>query len=100
MAIEAIDLVFAIDSIPAVFAITQDPLVVLTSNVFAILGLRAIFFVLAGAIKKIYYLKTGLAFVLSFVGAKMLMADLYIIPIVTSLIVITALLGLAGVASL
>lgn len=100
VAIEATDVVFAIDSIPAVFGITQDPFVVYTSNVFAILGLRALFFVLSGAMAKIHYLKTGLALVLVFVGTKMLLTDIYKVPILASLAVITLLIGAAVAASL
>lgn len=98
--IEATDVVFAVDSIPAIFAVTRDPFIVYTSNIFAILGLRALFFLLAGAMGKIHYLKPALALVLLFVGAKMLLADVYKIPIAASLAVITGLLGGAVVASL
>ena len=100
MAIEATDVVFALDSIPAIFAITRDPFIVYTSNIFAILGLRALFFLLAGAIGNLHYLKTGLALVLSFVGVKMLIADVYKIPIAVSLTVVVCLIGGAIVASL
>lgn len=98
--IEATDLVFAVDSIPAIFAVTRDPFIVYTSNIFAILGLRALFFLLAGAIGQLYYLKTGLAAVLGFVGAKMLISDFYKVPIVLSLTVIVLILAVAAVASL
>lgn len=80
-----VDLVFAVDSIPAIFAITTDPFIVLTSNVFAILGLRAMYFVLAGMHEKFHLLSYGLAIVLVFIGTKMLLIDLYKIPIVWSL---------------
>lgn len=100
MAIEATDVVFAVDSIPAIFAITRDPFIVYTSNIFAILGLRALFFLLAGAIGNLHYLKTGLALVLAFVGVKMLIADVYKIPIAISLAVVVCLIGGAVVASL
>lgn len=100
MAIEATDVVFAVDSIPAIFAITRDPFIVYTSNIFAILGLRALFFLLAGAIGNLRYLKTGLALVLSFVGVKMLIADMYKIPITVSLAVVVCLIGFAVMASL
>jgi tellurite resistance protein TerC len=93
LAIEATDVVFAIDSIPAIFAITTDPFIVYTSNIFAILGLRAMYFLLAGVIDKFHYLKYGLALVLLFVGGKMLIADVYKLPIVLSLVVIGALLA-------
>ncbi len=92
IAIEATDVVFAVDSIPAIFAITTDPFIVYTSNIFAILGLRAMYFLLAGVIDKFHYLKYGLALVLLFVGGKMLAADFYKVPIVVSLVAIAALL--------
>jgi tellurite resistance protein TerC len=98
--VEATDVVFAVDSIPAIFAITRDPFIVYTSNIFAILGLRALFFLLAGAVGDLHYLKTGLALVLSFVGVKMLIADVYKIPIAVSLAVVVCLIGGAVVASL
>jgi tellurite resistance protein TerC len=98
--IESTDLLFAVDSIPAVFAVTQDPFIVYTSNVFAILGLRSLYFLLAGVIGKFYYLKLGLSSVLVFVGGKMTLADLYEIPSLVSLAVIAALLGGAVAASL
>jgi tellurite resistance protein TerC len=100
VAIEATDLVFAVDSIPAIFAVTTDPFIVYTSNIFAILGLRALYFALAGMMAKFHYLKVGLSFVLVFVGAKMLLAGVYKIPIAVSLGVIVALLGGSVVASL
>ena len=80
-----VDVVFAVDSIPAIFAITTDPFIVLTSNVFAILGLRAMYFLLAGMHEKFHLLTYGLAIVLAFIGTKMLLIDLYKIPIVVSL---------------
>jgi TerC family integral membrane protein len=98
--IEVTDLVFAIDSIPAIFAVTSDPFIVYTSNIFAILGLRALFFLLAGAMDRFAYLKLGLSFVLLFVGAKMVLIDVYKIPIGLSLAAIAAILGIAVVASL
>jgi tellurite resistance protein TerC len=100
VAIELTDLVFAIDSIPAVFAVTRDPFIVFTSNIFAILGLRAMFFLLAGVMHRFVYLKTGLALVLAFVGTKMLVADLYPIPIAVSLAVVALLIGGAIAVSL
>lgn len=100
LVVESTDVVFAIDSIPAVFAITRDPFIVYTSNVFAILGLRALFFLLAGALDKFYYLKTALAVILVFVGVKMLVADVFKIPVAISLLVIAGLLAAAIVASL
>lgn len=81
-------------------AVTRDPFIVYTSNIFAILGLRALFFLLAGAIGKLYYLKTGLAIVLGFVGVKMVIADWYKIPITFSLAIIAACIGGAALASL
>jgi tellurite resistance protein TerC len=100
VALEVTDLVFAVDSIPAIFAVTTDPFIVFTSNIFAILGLRSLYFLLAGVITKFAYLKVGLSFVLIFVGAKMLLMDVYKIPIAASLGVIAAILGLSVVASL
>jgi tellurite resistance protein TerC len=80
-----VDIVFAVDSIPAIFAITTDPFIVLTSNVFAILGLRAMYFLLAGMKDRFHLLSYGLAVVLVFIGVKMLLIDLYKIPIMWSL---------------
>ena len=100
VAIEATDLVFAVDSIPAIFAVTTDPFIVFTSNIFAILGLRALYFALAGIMGKFHYLKVGLSLVLVFVGGKMLVAGVYKIPILASLGVIGALLAGSIVASL
>lgn len=100
VAIETTDLVFAVDSIPAIFAVTTDPFIVYTSNIFAILGLRSLYFALAGLMGKFHYLKIGLSGVLVFVGAKMLLAGLYPIPIFVSLGVIVALLGGSMIASL
>ncbi len=97
--VETTDLVFALDSIPAIFAVTLDPFVVFTSNVFAILGLRALYFVLAGAIRKFRYLRAGLSLVLIFVGVKMLVASFYKLPILLSLGIICGILGVAIVAS-
>ncbi|MBM3278106.1 MAG: TerC family protein [Candidatus Handelsmanbacteria bacterium] len=91
--VEGTDLVFAIDSIPAIFAVTKDPFIVYTSNIFAILGLRSLFFLLAGVVEKFHHLKTGLALVLAFVGSKMMLVDLYKIPIGVSLGVVVALIG-------
>jgi len=90
--IEATDVVFAIDSIPAVFAVTEDPFIVLTSNIFAVLGLRSLYFVLAGVLGKFRYLKIGLALVLVFVGVKMMLSKLFPIPIGVSLGVVLLLL--------
>ncbi len=100
VALEVTDLVFAVDSIPAIFAITKDPFIVFTSNIFAILGLRSLYFLLAGVIDKFAYLKIGLAFVLIFVGAKMLLMDVFHVPIGISLGAIAAILGGSVVVSL
>ena len=100
VAIETSDVIFAVDSIPAIFAVTDDTFIVFTSNAFAILGLRALYFLLAGAMDKLRYLKVGLAGVLGFVGVKMLVSGAYKIPIVVSLVVIVALLVVATWASL
>jgi tellurite resistance protein TerC len=100
VAVEATDIVFAVDSIPAIFAITPDPFIVYTSNVFAMLGLRALYFALAGVMGKFRYLKVGLSLVLVFVGAKMLLADLYKVPIGISLAVVAVLIGGSVLASL
>jgi tellurite resistance protein TerC len=91
--VEATDIVFAVDSIPAIFAVTSDPFIVYTSNIFAILGLRALFFLLAGVIGRFQYLKVGLGLVLVFVGAKMVLSDVYKIPIVVSLLVVAGLIA-------
>ncbi|HWA71586.1 MAG TPA: TerC family protein [Polyangiaceae bacterium] len=100
LAIEFSDLVFAIDSIPAIFAVTSDPFIVFTSNIFAILGLRSLYFLLSGVITKFTYLSVGLAFVLIFVGAKMLLMGVFKVPVLVSLAVIVTILGLSIVASL
>lgn len=98
--VESTDLIFAVDSIPAIFAVTDDPFLVYTSNVFAILGLRSLYFVLAGVIDKFHYLKLGLSAVLTFVGLKMLLIDVYKIPVLVSLAVIATILTAAVIASL
>jgi tellurite resistance protein TerC len=98
--VESTDLVFAIDSIPAIFAVTDDPFIVYTSNVFAILGLRALYFLVAGVIDLFVYLRYGLGLVLSFVGVKMLLADLYPIPIGISFGMIAGILAISVIASL
>ena len=97
--VETTDVIFAVDSIPAIFAITQDPFIVYTSNVFAILGLRALYFMLAGVMEMFTYLKVGLSAVLCFVGAKMMLVDIYKIPIGVSLAVIGGVLLLSILAS-
>lgn len=91
--IETTDIVFAVDSIPAIFGLTRDPFIVYTSNIFAILGLRSLFFLLAGMIESFAYLKYGLGLVLIFIGAKMLAEDIVHVPIWISLMVILILLG-------
>ncbi|HAV76408.1 MAG TPA: hypothetical protein DCX53_03545 [Anaerolineae bacterium] len=98
--VESTDLVFAVDSIPAIFAVTQDPFIVYTSNIFAILGLRALYFLLANVMDKFQYLKLGLSAVLTFVGIKMVIVDLYKIPVGVSLGVIAGILTISIAASL
>jgi tellurite resistance protein TerC len=101
LVIESSDLLFAVDSIPAILAISQDRLIVYTSNIFAILGLRSLYFAVSGIMGYFRFLKIGLAFVLSFVGAKMLLAFFNIeIPIVMSLLVIISILTASVIASL
>ncbi|HYX55257.1 MAG TPA: TerC/Alx family metal homeostasis membrane protein [Nitrososphaeraceae archaeon] len=97
--VEMTDLVFALDSIPAILAITTDSFIVITSNIFAILGLRSLYFLLAGMMDKFYYLKPGLALILFFIGIKMVISDFYKIPITISLVVIFAVLAAAIVLS-
>ncbi|HBO23130.1 MULTISPECIES: TerC family protein [unclassified Providencia] len=92
--VEISDVIFAVDSIPAIFAVTTDPFIVLTSNLFAILGLRAMYFLLAGVAEKFTMLKYGLAVILSFIGVKMLLMDIYHIPTAISLGTIAAILVL------
>lgn len=91
--VELSDLIFAVDSIPAIFAITTDPFIVLTSNIFAILGLRAMYFLLAGVADRFSLLKYGLAVVLMFIGVKMLLLDIYTIPVGFSLAVVATIIG-------
>jgi tellurite resistance protein TerC len=98
--VEWSDLVFAIDSIPAIFAVTRDPFIVYSSNIFAILGLRALFFVLAGAMDRFIHLKTGIAAILVFVGVKMVLSAWYHLPTTISLAVILLFLATAVWASL
>jgi tellurite resistance protein TerC len=100
IAIEFTDLVFAFDSIPAIFAVTNDPFIIYTSNIFAILGLRAMYFALAGIIDRFHYLKIGLSMILIFIGFKMLIIDLYKIPIGYSLGAIALILTASVVLSL
>src|SRR5438094_7856513 len=91
--IEVTDLIFAVDSIPAIFAITRDPFIVYTSNICAILGLRSLYFLLAGLMKRFIYLRTGLALVLGFVGIKMILADYFPLPRAVSLGIIVLILA-------
>jgi tellurite resistance protein TerC len=98
--VEVTDLIFAVDSIPAIFAITTDPFIVLTSNVFAILGLRAMYFLLADLADRFALLKYGLALVLMVIGAKMLLIDVYKIPVLVSLGVVAAIIATSIVLSL
>ncbi|RPJ47534.1 MAG: TerC family protein [Candidatus Latescibacterota bacterium] len=100
LVVEFTDLVFAIDSIPAIFAVTKDPFIVFTSNIFAILGLRSLYFLLAGLAERFVYLKAGLSIILIFVGVKMMIVDVYKIPVALSLGVIGAILAAAVAASL
>jgi tellurite resistance protein TerC len=99
-AVELTDLVFALDSIPAIFGVTTDPFIVYTSNVCAVLGLRSLYFLLAGAVKQLVYLHTGLACVLIFIGAKMVGEHFVPIPTEVSLLIVGGILGVAVAASL
>ncbi|HEU0264821.1 MAG TPA: TerC family protein [Geobacterales bacterium] len=98
--VESSDVIFAVDSIPAILAVTTDPFIVYTSNIFAILGLRALYFLLASMLGLFVYLKLGVSFILAFVGVKMLLADIYPIPVHFSLGVILAALTISIVTSL
>jgi tellurite resistance protein TerC len=100
VAVESADVVFAVDSVPAVLAVTSDPFVAFTSNVCAILGLRALYFALAGSLQRFVYLSWGLAIVLGFVGVKMLLSNVVHIPIYASLVVIVVSVGGAVLVSL
>jgi tellurite resistance protein TerC len=97
--IESTDLIFAVDSIPAIYAVTDDPFIVFTSNAFAILGLRSLFFVLAGYLSGVVYLKPALASIMVFVGAKMVLLDVAKVPPLASLGVIVGILAIALAAS-
>jgi tellurite resistance protein TerC len=94
------DIVFAVDSIPAIFAITGDPFIVMTSNIFAVLGLRALYFVLADMADRFHLLSYGLALVLIFIGGKMLLIDVFKIPVFLALGVVVALIATSIAASL
>ena len=98
--IEASDLVFAVDSIPAIFAITTDPFIVFTSNIFAIMGLRALYFLMADVADRFHMLKYGLAMVLAFIGTKMLIVPWYHVPVAASLAIVAVLIGASVIASL
>ncbi len=98
--IETTDVVFAVDSVPAILAITRDPFIVYTSNIFAVMGLRALYFALSGVIQKFHYLNYGLAAILGFLGLKMLVTDFLEIPVVASLGVVGGILALSAVLSL
>ncbi len=98
--VETSDIMFAIDSIPAIFAVTRDPFLVFTSNAFAILGLRSLYFVLAGMMRRFVYLQLGLGVLLVFVGVKMLLSDIYHVPTWLSLTGIAAIIGMSVLASL
>lgn len=100
LVVETTDVVFAVDSIPAVFAVSIDPFIVYTSNVFAVLGLRALFFALAGLMRKFHHLHYGLAFILLFVGVKMLISGFFKIPIAIALLVIVTTLTASVLLSL
>jgi tellurite resistance protein TerC len=98
--VETTDVLFAVDSIPAIFAVTDEPFIVFTSNAFAILGLRALYFMLAGMVRRFVYLKVGLSVVLVFVGVKMLLTDVYHVPVWVSLAFIALTLTASVVTSL
>ncbi|GJQ19843.1 MAG: membrane protein [Bacteroidia bacterium] len=98
--VETTDLVFALDSIPAIFAISRDPFIVYTSNVFAILGLRALYFALAGLLNLFHYLKFGLSVILAFIGVKMLIEEIYDMPIGIALSVVGGVLAISIIASI
>lgn len=100
LSVEMTDLVFALDSIPAVLSITRDSFIVISSNIFAILGLRSLYFVVGSGIEKLYYLKYGLTVILAFIGAKMLLSEFIHIDVIHSLIVVASLLGVTFAASI
>ena len=100
LVVESTDVLFATDSIPAVLAVTPDPFIVYTSNVFAILGLRSIYFALAGMMGIFHYLSEGLAVILVFIGAKMLLSHFFVIPTAWALGVVAGILAISVVASL
>jgi tellurite resistance protein TerC len=98
--VESSDVMFALDSIPAVFAVTRDPFIIFTSNLFAILGLRSLYFVLAGYMAKFRYLKHSLVFILAFVGVKMMLSNHYHIPIGVSMALIIGIMTVGVIASI
>lgn len=100
LVVEVSDLIFAVDSIPAIFAVTQDPFIIYTSNVFAILGLRSLYFALAAIVDKFHYLKYGLSVILSFIGLKMLLNHWLHLPSWITLGIVVSILGLSVVASM
>lgn len=100
LVVETTDIVFAVDSIPAILAITTDPLIVYTSNIFAILGLRALFFTLAGLMRLFHFLHYGLSLILAFVGVKMLISEFYKIPVAYALGTVASILLISVVASI
>jgi tellurite resistance protein TerC len=100
MVIEFSDLIFAVDSVPAIFAVTRDPYIVFFSNIFAIMGLRSLFFLVSHFFNKFFYLKVGLAALLAFIGLKMLLHEFYKLSTDTSLMVISAILGISIIASM
>ncbi|CUU10282.1 tellurite resistance protein TerC [Candidatus Kryptobacter tengchongensis] len=100
LVVESTDVVFAVDSIPAIIAITRDPFIVYTSNIFAILGLRALYFAIAGFVKLFRYFKYGLSVVLVFIGVNMLISDFYKIPTVFALIVVFSIITISILASI
>ena len=100
LALESSDVMFAVDSVPAVLAVSQDPFVVYSSNIFAILGLRALYFVLAGALAELRYLRPALALILVLIGFKMLLADVMDVPTALSLVAVATIIGVATAASI
>jgi TerC family integral membrane protein len=100
LAVESTDILFAVDSIPAIFAITRDPFIVFSSNIFALLGLRALYFAVAGFLRSFHYLHYGFASIIAILGVKMLLSDVYTVPIVVSLALIVVILTAAVIASL
>ncbi len=99
LVVESTDVMFAVDSIPAIIAITRDPFIVYTSNIFAILGLRALYFAIAGFVTLFRYFKYGLSIVLLFIGVKMLISDFYKIPTVIALVVVFSIIAISILAS-